>query len=215
MIGAQDLHEAGAARLFAAALAIIVAAILVALAVYSRAVDKDIADDGEQTSPIVAETVNSRAEAETLVRRVSAHLEKQPRDARAWAILARLQFEMDHFTEAAHAYARALELPSRVASDPAVWCEYADALGMTQGGSLAGRPRELINRALALNPDHPKALEMAGSAQYALGDYAAALRFWRPLLALLLPGSRVHAELASAIARAERLAMLTIPLPMQ
>jgi hypothetical protein len=28
--------------------------------------------------------------------------------------------------------------------DPAIWCEYADALGMTQGGRLEGRPRELV-----------------------------------------------------------------------
>jgi cytochrome c-type biogenesis protein CcmH len=87
-----------------------------------------------------------------------------------------------------------------------VWCEFADALGMTQDGNLAGRPRELIDRALALNPNHPKALEMAGSAEYGLRDYASALRFWRPLLALLEPQSQAHAELAAAISRAERLA---------
>jgi cytochrome c-type biogenesis protein CcmH len=159
----------------------------------------------------VAVSVSSKAEADALVHRLSAHLERQPRDARAWTILARLQFEMDHFTEAARAYEKALALPSKVANDPAVWCEYADALGMTQGGSLAGRPRELIDRALALNPNHRKALEMAGSAEYAQGDYASALRFWRPLLAVLEPGSQAHAELAAAIARTERLAMLAVP----
>jgi cytochrome c-type biogenesis protein CcmH len=146
-----------------------------------------------------------------LARRLAAHVQKQPRDARAWAILARLEFELDHFVEAAQAYEKALALPSKVANDAAVWCEYADALGMAQGGKLAGKPRELIDRALVLKPDHPKALEMAGSAEYEQGDYAAALRFWRPLLAALEPGSQPHAELAAAIARAERLAKVTIP----
>jgi cytochrome c-type biogenesis protein CcmH len=151
-----------------------------------------------------------RAAADTYMRRLRAHLEQQPRDARAWVIFARLQAETGDFTEAAQAYEKALSLPSKVARDAAVWCEFADALGMTQGASLAGRPRELIDRAMALNPNHPTALEMAGSAEYGQGDYASALRYWRPLLATLEPGSQARAELAAAIARAERLAA-TIP----
>ena len=201
------LEKAGAARLFVAALA----ASLVALAVYLRDGGTDTTGAKEQDPPTIAEAANSRAGADALVGRLSAHLEKQPRDARAWAILARLQSEMDHFAEAAQAYEKALALPSKVANDPSVWCEYADVLGMTQAGKLVGRPRELIDRALALNPNHPKALEMAGSAEYAQGDYASALRFWRPLLAALEPGSQAHTELAAAMARAERLAKMAIP----
>jgi cytochrome c-type biogenesis protein CcmH len=166
---------------------------------------------GDQNLPLAAPAANAGTEAEVAVRRLRAHLEQQPRDARAWIILARTQFEMEHFTEAAQAYEKALALPSKVANDAAVWCEFADALGMTQSGKLAGRPRELIDRALALNPNHPKALEMAGSAEYAQGDYAAALRFWQPLLALLEPGSQLHRELAAAIARTERLAAAARP----
>jgi len=201
------LKKAGCARLFVAALA----APLIALAVYLKGGSTDTPDAGTEAWPPIAEAVNSRAEADALVHRLSAHLEKQPRDARAWAILARLQSGMDRFAEAAQAYEKALALPSKVANDPAVWCEYADALGMTQEGKLAGRPREFIDRALALNPNHPKALEMAGSAEYAQGDYASALRFWRLLLAALEPGSQAHGELAAAIARTERLAMMAIP----
>ena len=126
-------------------------------------------------------------------------------------ILARLQADTDRFEEAAQAYGKALAVSSKVAADPAVWCEYADALGMAQGGSLAGRPREFIDRALALDPNHPKALEMAGSSEYERGDYAAALRYWRPLLAAQRPGSQAHAELAAAIARTERLAATSLP----
>jgi len=148
--------------------------------------------------------------ADAYMRRLRAHLEQQPRDARAWVIFARVRAETGHFDEAAQAYEKALALPSKVARDAAVWCEFADALGMMQGGSLAGRPRELIDRALALNPNHPKALEMAGSAEYGQGDYAAALRFWQPLLVTLGPGSQAHAELAAAIARAKRVAATTI-----
>jgi cytochrome c-type biogenesis protein CcmH len=160
-----------------------------------------------ETRPVAAAAIDrTAANADAYLRQLRAHLEQQPRDARAWVIFARLQAEAGHFAQAAQAYENALALPSKVARDAAVWCEFADALGMTQDGSLAGRPRELIDRALALNPNHPKALEMAGSAEYGQGDYASALRFWRPLLALLEPQSQAHAELAAAISRAERLA---------
>jgi cytochrome c-type biogenesis protein CcmH len=164
-----------------------------------------------EARPPAAQAIDSAADAAADVRRLRAHLEQQPRDARAWVIFARLQAETDHFAEAAQAYEKALALPSKVARDAAVWCEFADALGMTQGGSLAGRPRELIDRALALNPNHPKALEMAGSAEYGQRNYASALPFWRPLLATLEPGSKARAELAAAIARAERLSATMLP----
>ena len=53
--------------------------------------------------------------------------------------------------------------------------------------------------------------DIAGSAEYEQGDYAAALRYWQPLLAALEPGSKPHTELAAAIARTERLAKISIP----
>jgi cytochrome c-type biogenesis protein CcmH len=166
-----------------------------------------LALDSETRVPSPAtQAVDSAGDAGTYVRRLRTQLEHEPSDARAWVILARLEAETGRFAAAALAYENALALPSKVASDAAVWCEFADALGMMQGGRLAGRPRELIAHALALNPNHPKALEMARSAEYGQGNYASALRFWRPLLATLQPGSQVHAELAAAIARAERLA---------
>jgi cytochrome c-type biogenesis protein CcmH len=203
--------KAGSARLVVVAPAIALLAFLFALAVYLKAASADAPNAATEARPPAAEAIDSAADAGTYVRRLGAHLEQQPRDARAWVILARLQADTDRFTEAAKAYEKALALPSKVARDPAVWCEYADALGMTQGGRLAGRPRELIGRALALNPNHPKALEMAGSAEYGQGDYASALRFWRPLLAALTPGSQAYTELAGAIARTERLAATALP----
>ena len=102
------------------------------------------------------------------------HLARNARDGRAWVLLARMDFEADRFDDAAVSYQKALTASAKVAADAGVWCEYADALGMAQGGMLAGKPRELVMRALALDPAHPKALEMAGSAAYEQRDFAAA-----------------------------------------
>jgi cytochrome c-type biogenesis protein CcmH/NrfG len=201
--------KADGVRLFPALAAVALSAsLLVSLLALAPSLHPGRALSAEAKPP-AAEQIDSAADA--YLRRLRTHLERQPRDARAWVIFARLQAETDHFAEAAQAYAAALALPSKVAADAAVWCEYADALGMTQGGRLAGRPREFIDRALALNPNHPKALEMAGSAEYGEGDYASALRYWRPLLAALHPASQAYTELAAAIARTERRVAMALP----
>jgi cytochrome c-type biogenesis protein CcmH len=136
-----------------------------------------------------------------LLQQLAAHLEKNPRDSRAWVIFARMNFDRDDFAQARAAYARALALPGKVAEDPLVWCEYADVVALANGGRLAGEPRQHIEKALALNPGHPRALEMAGSAEIEQGNFRDALRYWEPLLKLLPPESPAHRELSAAVER--------------
>ncbi len=144
-------------------------------------------------------------------RQLDAHLAANPRDGRALVSLARLDMAEDRFTEAAGNFAKALEVAPKVARDAEVWCEYADALGMAQGGALAGKPTELIGRALALDGRNPRALEMAGSAAYERRDFRMAAAYWKDLLAQMPPGTPTYAELATAIQRAERRAALSLP----
>jgi cytochrome c-type biogenesis protein CcmH len=135
-----------------------------------------------------------------------AQIERSPRDGRARVLLARLDFAAARFAEAAEAYAQAIAVSSHVARDPNVWCEYADALGMAQGGSLAGKPRELVAHALTLDAGNPKALEMAGSAAFEQNDPVTAAGYWRQLLAQLPARASERRDLVAAIARAEELA---------
>jgi cytochrome c-type biogenesis protein CcmH len=75
---------------------------------------------------------------------------------------------------------------------------------MSQGGQLSGRPAAQIERALALNPKHPAALDLAGSLAYEQGRYADSAGYWRELLGLLPQGSPRRQELGLAIQRAEQ-----------
>ncbi len=143
-----------------------------------------------------------------LVGKLETHLGRTPRDGRGWVLLARLHFASDRYEAAARAYERALEVSRKVAQDPQVWCELADALGMVQGGSLKGRPKEMIDKALSLKGAHPRALEMAGSAAFEAREYDRALLYWEPLLAQLDPQSREHRELSVAVERLRRVADL-------
>jgi len=134
---------------------------------------------------------------------LAAHLRERPGDARAWVMLARGKMELDDFAAAADAFGRAVAASPKVARDPGVLCEYADALAMQQG-SLQGRPTELVAQALALDERHPQALEMAGSAAFERGQYGAAAAYWQRLLAQLPAGSPRQVELTTAIERARR-----------
>ncbi len=185
-----------------AAMAMAIALPALAFGLYAIFGDPAARDGAPAAAYVAAGSPGSPpARRDELVR----HLERNARDGRGWVMLARMDFEADRFGDAAASYEKALALSPKIAADAGVWCEYADALGMVQGGTLAGRPRELVARALALDPAHPKALEMMGSAAYEQQDFASATRHWRQLLALLPARSVQHRELTSAIARAERL----------
>jgi cytochrome c-type biogenesis protein CcmH/NrfG len=132
------------------------------------------------------------------------HLASHPADARALVLKARLDMQAQRFEAAAGAYQGALEASSKVARDPAVWLEYAEARGMLQSGSLAGRPRQLIDKALSIDAANPKALDLAGSAAWEGGEFATAARYWKRLLEQLAPGSTRHIALSTAIERAEQ-----------
>lgn len=139
------------------------------------------------------------------------HLQREPGDARALVLKARLDMQAQRFHAAAEAYGQALAGPSKVALDAAVWVEYAEARGMLQGGRLAGEPQQLIDKALSLDASNPQALDLAGSAAWELRDFATASRYWKRLLEQLAPGTARHAELSAAIERAEQRARVSLP----
>jgi len=127
------------------------------------------------------------------------------KDARAWALLGRVELALDRFPESEKAFAEAVK-DRKVALDPAVWCDYADAAGLAQGGRLEGRPAQFVAKALSLDPAHPRALEMAGSLAAERRDFATAARQWRLLLDTLAADDPRRDDLSRAIARVEHLA---------
>jgi cytochrome c-type biogenesis protein CcmH len=139
------------------------------------------------------------------------HLKRQPRDGRALVFKARLDVEAERFDLAAKGYAEALRVAPRVARDPGIWVEYAEARGMAQGGSLIGEPEQLLRRALDLDGRHAQALDLAGSAAWERRHYAQAAALWQRLLAQTPSGSERHAALVKAIGRAEMLAKVSLP----
>jgi cytochrome c-type biogenesis protein CcmH len=164
-----------------------------------------------QLRSVLAERADDSPEQlrEVLLERLRA----RPGDARARVILGRLEMSLGNVPQAAASLERAIADSRKVANDPQVLAELADALGVVQGGRLAGRPAELARQALTLDPRHPMALELAGSAAVEQEDYRAALVYWERLLQVLPPQSPQRPELEAALTRLRRLAELQYPEP--
>ena len=142
------------------------------------------------------------ADVEEMVARLASKLEKNPNDARAWMLLGRSYYVMQRMDEAVAAYAKAA---AKINDDADLYADFADALAMSQGRNLRGKPLELVNRALAINPSQPKALAMAGTEAFDRRDFPAAIGFWERLQPLLPPDSEIAKAIAVSIAEAREL----------
>jgi cytochrome c-type biogenesis protein CcmH len=140
-----------------------------------------------------------------MVEAMAARLKANPKDpnnAKGWGMLARSYKAIGRLAESEQAFVKA---GSWVYSDPNLLVEYADVLAANANNNMEGKPLELVNKALALNPQHPMGLMMSGVAAYRRSDFKLAVVEWDKLLALLDPASadaqQVKADIANARAK--------------
>jgi cytochrome c-type biogenesis protein CcmH len=118
---------------------------------------------------------------EEMVQKLVKRLEENPEDTKGWYMLGRSYTVLNRYPEAIVAYTKALALAGN--ENPQLFVDFAETLGMSANGDLAGRPVELLKTALSLNPELPKALWLAGLASAQSKDYAMAVEYWQRLLA--------------------------------
>ncbi|MBM4138540.1 MAG: c-type cytochrome biogenesis protein CcmI [Nitrospira sp.] len=122
----------------------------------------------------------------TLMERLKKKLEQNPNDAAGWAMLARSYMAMEQYGEAVPTFEKAFKLNP---NDADMLADFADALGIHQGRKLEGRPETLIEKALKVDPNHVKALMLAGTMAYNRKDFALAVKDWERARASLPPDS--------------------------
>jgi cytochrome c-type biogenesis protein CcmH len=137
-------------------------------------------------------------EVQGMVSRLAERLRTQPGDVEGWIVLARSYEYLQRFDDAVAAYQRAMALAP---GQPQLLADYADALGSARDGDLGGPAQEAIEAALAIDPDHPKSLALAGMAAYKRGDLAQARRHWEKVLAKLPAGSDAALKIAADLAQ--------------
>lgn len=134
-----------------------------------------------------------------LIDQLAERLKQNPDDVEGWVTLARTYKTLGRFTEAAAAYARGGRL---LDENTQLLTDYAETLAQIAGGSLLGRPQELIAKALSIDPDDPQALLLAGAAASEQGKFAAAADYWERLGKQMDPDSEEGRTVAGAVARA-------------
>ena len=108
--------------------------------------------------------------AETLADK----LQSQPENLQGWVMLGRTYRTLENFDASLKAYDTALKL----SADDDLQLERIEVMAMQRQGNFDGEPWRVIREILQKDPQHFGALLTAGSASYAEGKYADALKYW-------------------------------------
>jgi cytochrome c-type biogenesis protein CcmH len=186
------------------ALAMPVAAVLLYLKVSTR--------QASSASPAAAtQTVDASAQSgemspqriEANVAALEKRMEQNPNDGPGWSMLARSYSVLGRHKEASAAFEKATAI---ITNDADLFTEYAYSLSMARGQDMEGKPLELLNQALQIDPQNLKALVLAGNAAFKTKNYERAVEYWQKVLPALPPNSEVQQSLTEKISEAKRLA---------
>lgn len=150
--------------------------------------------------PMIGNQQRSRQQIEESVAALAKRLEQNPNDADGWIMLANSYTSLERYSEAGAAYEKATALKP---NDADLLAEHAFVLAMGNNRKLDGRPTELLDRALKIDPENPKVLQLAGGAAYEAGKYDVAIKYWEKLLAKVPPESDLGQMVAQRITDAK------------
>lgn len=136
------------------------------------------------------------ADVDGMVRQMEQALRARPAgnaaDAPAWDMLARAQANMQRYAQAAESYARAIELDP---NDAQRLADRADLLRLINGPGGMAEAERLVQRALRIDPRHPKALALAAAqapAVVASAGISGRVEIAPELRARLQPGDTLY-----------------------
>ncbi len=106
--------------------------------------------------------------------------EGEPEDGAGWVLLGRSYLKLGRYDDSVAAFAEAAR---RMPENAGLLTDQAEAVAFAQGQRLAGRPTELLKRALVLEPDYPKAIAMTAAAAAERNDFDGAIKLYQRLKA--------------------------------
>ena len=158
-----------------------------------------------------AEKPVTQEAVERMVTEFAQKMEKDPQNLKGWVMLARSYRILGRNQEAEKAYARAGDF---VNSDPQLLADYADVIATNTNGDFSGKPMQLINQALKLDPNNLLALWLSGSASFSTQNYKVAVQTWEKLNSLLPAQSDESRAIQASIAEAREKGHLPASAPL-
>ncbi len=116
---------------------------------------------------------------EELIARAEGHLAANPADARGWEVLAPIYLRTGRSADAVNAYRSAMRIGGPTAAREA---GLGEAIATAAGGLVSAEARAGFERALALEPNHPKAKFYLATALAQEGRLAEAVSGWTAMM---------------------------------
>lgn len=140
----------------------------------------------------------TQADIERMVSALADKVVQDPANLEGLAMLVRSYKALGRMQEAERAYDRsALHLQNNAA----MLSDYADVAAANAQGVFTGKPQQLIDQALRLDPNDLMGLWLAGTAAFDAKQYPKALAHWERLFKLLPPQSEDAKVIGQAIDR--------------
>jgi len=176
---------------------------VVAVGLYSHLGAGKMGFDPASARPGMNNTQGHQGTLEEQVRKLQDHLQKNPDDVEGWVMLARSYYFMKQYQAASDAFARTVSMTGE--KDPNLLSDYADALAMSSGRSMAGKPYDLVKKALSIDGNNQKALWLAASATLENKDYKTSLDYWLKLRSQFEAGSENYVMMTRNIAEVKQI----------
>ena len=178
----QQVVKTGSNSLITIALAII-------LPVLSFILYKQIST-GEFTNNVAHQQQAANPQALSLEESIASleqRLQEKPNNVEGWKMLGQSYFIMQRYDSAKQAYLKGLDLVNQ--ADPELLVLTAEASAFSNNELFTEYEKSLLKKALAINPNHERALWYSGYAAYTSEDYSNAVGYWQSLL-VLVPADR-------------------------
>jgi len=179
-------------------LAIIVAMLvpLLSLLVYQQ-IGNEQALSGEQNVQL-ENLENSEAGLAEFIRSVEEDVEKNPNNIESRIALGQVYAELKRYADAVSVYQQLYQLRP---DNPAILVDYAEVLALLHDNRLTGKPAQLLDQALSIEPNNSRALWLAGFAALQSGESEKTLTHWRRLQTSLEPDSEVYQQVENLLAQ--------------
>jgi len=138
-----------------------------------------------------------------MLQKVEEKVKANPQDGNSWAMLAKTYAALERWPDAAKAYEQAAKIMPQEAS---LLSGQAEALAVLNNRVLKGQPMDLVYKAMQLDPNDAKSLELSAVNAFQEKNYAQAAYYFKHLLKLLPPESPYAQDILSAQKEASRLA---------
>lgn len=139
-----------------------------------------------------APSATTTADIDALITQLEAKLVAEPDNPRGWALAGRVYRARGAYQKAQTAYQR---LNALVPNEPDYLSAWGEVMMLAQSARYTREVAQLVEKSLAINPNHPSTLWLAVHGAASQAEYADAITYLQRLAPLLANDPAITAEI--------------------